>query len=154
MWPSQNLARQAHGRNSWRAVVAGLLALTIASVNAQPKPATAEQCPSTQSILSSDLYGLWTATVEGAPEPATLLLEKHRDFPESFAGAISRDGIKSWVAGDVDEGDFNLEESANGVSISATWAGRIVDNACGREIRGTFKRTADGVQRNFTLRRH
>lgn len=53
-------------------------------------------------------------------------------------GVLQREGVRAWVSGDVDNGDFTLEESANGRNISATWLGEVSPESCGREIKGTW----------------
>ena len=57
------------------------------------------------------------------------------------------------MAGDVEDGELTLEESADGVHIAATWLGDVVQGSCGREIRGTW--TLDGQQAGspFILRK-
>ena len=74
-------------------------------------------------------------------------------YAESVRGAINRDGDKALVAGEVDEGDFSLEESVDGVRISATWTGTVIDGSCGREIRGDWQSATGGGTRNFVLRK-
>jgi hypothetical protein len=69
-------------------------------------------------------------------------------------GEINRDGLRAWLAGDVDDGEFSLEESANGVNISAVWLGDVVEGSCGREIRGAWKAEGEPRQVQFVLRKH
>jgi len=57
------------------------------------------------------------------------------------------------VAGDVDQGEFTLEESADGRSISALWTGAVVADACGKEISGVWTAAADKKERSFVLRK-
>ena len=57
------------------------------------------------------------------------------------------------MAGDVDEGEFTLEESQDGVRISATWLGDVVEGSCGREIRGTWKAEGTATGRPFVLKK-
>lgn len=69
------------------------------------------------------------------------------------AGAGRGPGRPALVAGDVDDGEFTLEESTNGTSISATWTGDVVDGSCGREIRGSWQAAGGGPALTFVLRR-
>jgi hypothetical protein len=95
-------------------------------------------CPTPAQVTPLHLYGLWRAEFDGQPG-ATLLFEKHPDLAGSVMGAVNRDGIRTQCAGDVgDDGTFSLEESDNGQTISATWSGVVIDNSCGKEIRGTW----------------
>ena len=131
-----------------------LLALMLA-ISALPGTAVAQTpvCPKAAEVRAQDLLGLWRAEFEGLPQGATLLLEKHPDLTESVRGTINRNGERALLAGDVDDGDFNLEESANGTNISAVWLGDVVEGSCGREIRGSWKAEGDSRQFPFVLRK-
>jgi hypothetical protein len=106
------------------------------------------------------LYGLWQAEM-GGQHAATLLFEKHSELTDSVAGTINRDGIRTRCAGDVDDGTFTLEESDNGQTISATWTGSVIENSCGKEIRGTWTPSSNpatphappSASRDFVLRK-
>lgn len=110
-------------------------------------------CPKAAEVNRDHLLGMWRAEFEGHSQGATLLLEKHTELAESVRGAINRDGDRALLAGDVDEGEFNLEESVNGVNISAAWVGEVVEGSCGREIRGAWKAEGDARQLQFVLRK-
>lgn len=113
---------------------AALLALTL--------PAFAgTACPAAADAHQADLLGPWLVDFDGGPA-ATLVLTKHPEDEESFRGTVDRRGAKSELAGDIDHGQFSLEESADGTHISGTWQGAVVDGSCAREIRGTW--TAEG----------
>jgi hypothetical protein len=119
---------------------------------ALPAAAQTTSCPQADDVVQAHLLGTWRAEVEGLG-PATLRLEKHAEFAESVSGSLERAGRRSQVAGDVDNGELTLEESADGVHIAATWLGDVVEGSCGREIRGTW--TLDGQQSGspFVLRK-
>jgi hypothetical protein len=108
-------------------------------------------CPAAKDLQPRQAIGAWRAEVEGAA-PATLLLRPHARYKESLSGEIDRAGRRSRVAADLDAGELTLEESDDGVRISATWLGDVVEGSCGREIRGTWE-PAGGPPRPFTLRR-
>lgn len=131
-----------------RKLAALFLALACAGAFAQDKPA----CPHASEVGQAELLGLWSAEFDGK-HAATLLLEKHPLYAESFSGAVNRAGDRRKIAGDVDDGDFTLEETADGVHIAATWLGEMVEGSCGKEIRGTWKAEGDTVARNFVLRK-
>ena len=110
-------------------------------------------CPKAHEVAQAHLLGMWRAEFEGLTQGATLLLEKHPELTDSVRGAVNRNGERAEVAGDVDEGEFTLEESENGVNISATWMGDVVEGSCGREIRGTWQAERDRRAHNFILRK-
>jgi hypothetical protein len=116
----------------------------------EPKAAA---CPSGPEVTHKHLLGLWRAEFEGLAQGATLLLEQHPDLADSVRGAINRNGERAEVAGDVDDGEFTLEESTNGVNISATWTGTIEDSSCGTRIQGTWQSAGNPMPRAFVLRK-
>ncbi len=137
-----------------RPVLLLAVAAACASAAAQgASQAAAAACPKAAEMSQPHLLGMWRAEFEGLAQGATLLLEPHPELADSVRGAINRDGERAQVAGDVDEGEFTLEESVNGVNISATWLGDVVEGSCGREIRGTWQ--AEGARRAlaFVLRK-
>jgi hypothetical protein len=116
-------------------------------------PAAAQTtCPQAWEVMQPHLLGTWRAEIGGLA-PATLRLEQHAEYTESVSGSLERAGRRSRVAGDVEDGELTLEESADGVHIAATWLGDVVQGSCGREIRGTW--TLDGQQAGspFILRK-
>ena len=110
-------------------------------------------CPSPAEMGPLHLYGLWRAEFEGQSQGALLLFEKHPELTDSVRGGVNRDGVKSMVAGDVDNGEFTLEESQDGQHISATWLGTVVENSCGKEIRGLWNDPLNNVELPFILRK-
>jgi len=135
------------------------IATTQTPTRAQsPKPlennlTTALPCLSAREVSHAHLLGLWRASFEGKAPAATVLLETSREHADSYSGGVNRQGRQSLVAGDLDDGQFTLEESEDGQRISATWLGEVVEGQCGREIRGTWT-PADGSQvLNFVLRK-
>ncbi|GAB3662978.1 hypothetical protein [Ramlibacter alkalitolerans] len=117
-------------------------------------PAIAQvPCPHASEVTAAHLFGLWRAEFSGQGHAGTLLLEKHALYAESVSGTINRNGDRSKLAGDVEDGEFTLEESADGVHIAATWLGEVVEGSCGREIRGSWKAERDAQARDFVLRK-
>ena len=110
-------------------------------------------CPAAADVAQQHLLGLWRAEFEDGGAGATLLLEPHPEYAQSLRGAINRNGERALLAGDADGGEFTLEESENGVDISAVWLGDVVEGSCGREIRGTWKAPRDQRTRIFVLRK-
>lgn len=99
-------------------------------------------CPAPAAVGQRHMLGFWRAELDGR-HGGTLLLEPHAEYRESLRGAIDRDGGRALVVGDIEDGDFTLEESADGKRISATWLGEVVAGSCGREIRGTWQGEGD-----------
>lgn len=128
------------------------LALALALLAVAGQPALAQDCPGPAQLQPRHLVGLWRAEFAGG-SGATLLLEPHPRYAASLAGEVNRNGVRARVAGDLDEGEFTLEESADGVRIDAAWLGEVVEGSCGREIRGTWQATGATAARAFTLRR-
>ena len=133
-------------------LVAVACALPVAGM-AQGVPPAAASCPGSGQTPNSQLLGLWRAVFDGLPQGATLLLEQHPELADSVRGGINRNGERAQVAGDVHEGEFTLEESADGVSITATWSGAVIDGSCGTEIRGDWQGAKEGIARAFVLRK-
>jgi hypothetical protein len=130
-----------------KAICATILLLATAAAAAQPA------CPHASETRQADLLGLWRAEFEGQGHAGTLLLEKHAIYAESVSGSINRNGDRRLLAGDVEDGEFTLEESADGQRIAATWLGEVVEGSCGKEIRGTWTAEGDKKARAFVLRK-
>lgn len=128
------------------AVLALLLACTGPAF-AQPA------CPHASEVTASQLLGMWRAEFEERGLAGTLLLERHPLYALSVSGTIHRDGERSKLAGDVEDGEFLLEESADGVRIAAAWIGEVVEGSCGREIRGEWRRDGEEGGTPFVLRK-
>ena len=111
---------------------------------------TIAACPTPAQITPLHLYGLWRAEFDDQPG-ATLLIEKHPELSGSVSGVVNRDGVRTLCAGDVDDGEFTLEESDNGQTISATWSGTVIDDSCGKEIRGTWIKSLSPTATNAAL---
>jgi hypothetical protein len=123
-------------------------------------------CPQPWEITPPHLYGLWQITLwpEGGSESApvstgALLFERHPEYPGSVRGNLKRSTTgndqQALVSGDVLDGEFNLDESADGVNMDAVWVGQPQD--CGQAIRGirfpAEGRPAHEVRLNFTLKK-
>lgn len=130
--------------------------------------APALACAQAWDITPAHLYGLWQLTLwpdggqESAPVSAgSLQFGRHPEYPGSVRGNVKRSAaitgkdLKALVSGDVLDGEFALDESADGVNIDAVWIGQPQD--CGQSIRGT-RRPAEGspageVELNFLLKK-
>ncbi|WBY00362.1 hypothetical protein PE066_12855 [Ramlibacter tataouinensis] len=115
--------------------------------------ANAADCPQPAEVTPLQMLGLWHAEFDGLAQGATLLLERHPVYAQSLRGAINRDGERRLVAGDIEEGEVTLEESADGRRIDGTWLGEVVPGSCGREIRGSWQPRGEGKALGFTMRK-
>ncbi len=119
-------------------------------------------CPAARAIISTDLYGVWRVelgTADGAvpsspsssPPRGLVRFEQNPEYEDSIAGWLELGDAKVFVAGDIDEGQFSLEESDDGKRISAVWEGSITEGSCGKAITGT-RRAGEKVS-SFVLRK-
>jgi len=129
---------------------AWLLMLLLAAGGAA---AQTKDCPKPLDVTPAQLFGLWRAEFDGQLPGATLLLEKHPRYEDSFGGGVNRNGTQSVLSGEIEDGEFSLEESADGQHIAATWIGEIVEGSCGREIRGTWQKDGATQAVPFVMRK-
>lgn len=127
--------------------------LACGALQAVAQVPAAPPCPGPGEAGPAHMLGLWRAEFEGLWQGATLLVEQHPEFAQSFRGGINRNGERGLIAGDLEDGELTLEESADGQRIAATWLGDVVDGSCGREIRGTWQAEGDPKPRAFVLRK-
>lgn len=118
-------------------------------------PTAPTACTSGGDMVPSQLYGLWQLVLwpqEGGSEAApsssgALLFERHPEYPDSVRGNLKRSTAgndrQAVVSGDVTDGEFNLDESADGVNLDAVWEGSVTASGCGQELRG-IRRSAQG----------
>jgi hypothetical protein len=127
-------------------------ALGVLVLAASVQAAQAADCPIAAEFTQANLLGVWQAQVEGA-QPVSITLEKHPEFAETVRGFLERGATRIAVAGDLDDGELTLEESTDGVHISAAWLGDVVEGSCGREIRGTWRAEGTGTDRPFVMKK-
>jgi len=162
-----------------RAVCITLMALvSLNSSLAQTKPlvassASAIACLTAQQVKTENLYGEWsvefTNPPRGLPAKATLQLKRHAEYSESLAGTLERDlsGVSSGkvpghssraqIAGDLEGSLLLLDESSNGVNLTASWDGKVVAGSCGNTLEGVWKDLSsdappDAADVPFTMR--
>lgn len=120
------------------------------------------------TLGNAHLYGQWLAQIDGEPGAASVQFLKDPDQDDSLVGSINRAlpvdpkapktpkgaaAKPALLAGDVQDGEFNLEESDDGVRISATWSGQLVAASCGKEIKGIWTNALNDQTHPFVLRR-
>ena len=115
--------------------------------------AQTQDCPKALDVTPAQLFGLWRAEFDGKLPGATLLLEKHPRYADSFSGGVNRNGVQGVISGEIEDGEFSLEESTDGQHIAATWIGEIVEGSCGREIRGTWQKDGAAQSVPFVMRK-
>lgn len=132
-----------------------LIAITLVSTGSRaqfdPKNTAVTSCPEPDQVSPQHVYGLWRAEFAGLSQGATLLFEKHPDWAGSVSGAINRNGERARISADIEQGEFSLEESSDGVQVSAVWQGAVVPGSCGKEIRGTWNSSANRTLYPFVL---
>ncbi len=132
------------------------LALSTGASGQNSSKTTPAACPAPATITVLHLYGEWRAEIGGQPGVARVQLQKDPAQDDSLVGSIARvapTAKPALLAGDVQAGDFQLEESDDGVRISATWSGQVVDASCGKEIKGLWTNALTDQTQPFTLRR-
>lgn len=120
---------------------------------ARPAASASPACPAPGQMEARHLFGLWRVDVEGEQQPFTVLFEKHPETDDRVYGGINRQGRQSLLAGDVDDGVLALDESDDGLQISAVWSGNVVAGSCGKEIRGTWTNLKTDKESGFVLRK-
>ncbi len=152
------------------------LLLVLNNGMTQPKPqmpVPAKACPAAQQVQVQDLHGQWTVEFtsppRGLPAKATLQLQRHAEYSESLAGTLLRDfstvpggkvpghSPRAQVVGDLEGGLLMLDESSNGINLTAGWDGKVVDGSCGEIIQGVWKDLSsdappDAADVPFTMR--
>lgn len=104
------------------------------------------------------LLGVWHAqlTPSGPGQsgiPAVLHLHPHPELDGSVRGTVQREGSTAQLTGDVHQGELTLEETTDGVRISATWLGGVVEGSCGKEIHGLWNTPTPETTLPFVLRK-
>jgi len=150
------------GHAAVRRFLGAALALALACAQAQQvkRPAGAAAAPAApclaaKQVLAPQLYGQWLAVFDkpprGLPVQALVLLEKHAEFSDSLAGMVQRDlrsapggrvaghASRAQLAGDIEAGTLLLDESSNGINLTASWDGQIVEGSCGQLVKGLWK---------------
>ncbi|HSX94067.1 MAG TPA: hypothetical protein VLG41_14155 [Hydrogenophaga sp.] len=132
-----------------------LIALAAAALPAGAAAQAAAACTVLAQMPPARLSGEWTArfwTEGGSPERArdsgVLQLERHPEYGGSVRGELLRGSggqmRRSIVSGDVTDGEFHLDESDDGLAMTAVWSG-VAEDCGGRvTIRGT-RRPGEGA---------
>jgi glucose/arabinose dehydrogenase len=100
---------------------------------------TDADCPDVTKLQAAHLYGSWNVELVQAGLRGTLTLRQHPEFSASLRGEFHIGNQRSIASGDVENGEFNLDESRDGKTLYAFWNGKLVPSACGAEIRGQWQ---------------
>lgn len=128
------------------------LCMALATGGLAPAQAAGDPCAPTDHLPPARLSGEWQLTLwplqgsDASPvDRGTVWLERHPEFTGSVRGRLQRGQADAprtaVVSGDVVDGQFHLEESADGVSMDAVWSGEPAD--CARVLQGE-RRPAEG----------
>lgn len=135
-------------------LVAFVLCGALPAVAVSARPATMACAKDATDLPVEALYGRWEARFGDLPALADVQMGKHPEYPGSVRGTIARDGRSAQLSGDIDDAGFLiLDESQDGLSISAVWAGEMLPGSCGREFRGTWRNSGDDRTQPFVLRK-
>ncbi|WP_370680746.1 hypothetical protein [Comamonas sp. GB3 AK4-5] len=93
---------------------------------------------------TSLLQGEWVARIADQDNAAVLRLGPHPEWQGTVKGEVRRGDKNHAMVGDVNDGAVTLEESANGINISATWLGEVSEGSCAREVRGHYQIEGNG----------
>ncbi|MGJ7488772.1 hypothetical protein [Variovorax sp. ZT4R33] len=130
-------------------LLCGLLPLSVPAA----EPATACAAAATELPVEA-LYGRWEARFGDLPATAEVQLAKHPEYAGGVRGTIAGEGRSAQLSGDIDDaGLLLLDESRDGLRISAVWAGELQPASCGREFRGTWRHSSDDRTLPFVLRK-
>jgi len=159
------MRRMSHGKVLL--VMAGTVLAATAHAQLQGEPLA--PCPAPAEVRASDLYGLWHFSLwpdhgqeADAVSRGAMLFEAHPDYPDGVRGELRRsrphDEVRAQVSGDVTGGEFNLDESDDGVSMSAVWTGALSPTDCRLDISGSRRaaegqRPSEGSELRFRLRK-
>lgn len=146
------MAQQNAAGNASRAAPAA-----ASSAASSAMPATPATCPTRADALPGQaLYGRWEVTFDGSgsDRTASVVLHKHPDYEGGVRGTITRAGHVAQLAGDIgDDGLLTLDESQDGIAISASWSGELQAGSCGREFKGIWRDARDDSTLDFVLRK-
>jgi hypothetical protein len=135
-------------------LLALLLCGALPATAVAAEPATTACATSATDLPVEVLYGRWEARFGDLPAPADVEMRQHPEYAGSVRGTIVRGGRSAQLSGDIDDAGFLiLDESQDGLSISAVWAGEMQPGSCGREFRGTWRNSADDRTQPFVLRK-
>ena len=121
------------------ALLGGCASTRGAAAAAMADAANPAECPNVKTLRAAQLYGSWELELTATRQRGQLTLRQHPEFRESLRGEFRYGNQRSIASGDVENGEFNLDESVDGKTLYAFWSGQLVPARCGAEIRGTWQ---------------
>jgi hypothetical protein len=138
----------------------------VPSSTSAPAPPSARPACDSIELPPAQLYGQWALRLwplDGTPEQpfanGTAHFERHPEYPGSVRGrlALATGAGQNLLSGDATDGEFHLDESEDGVAISAIWTAAVNPADCGQRLQGVRRpaegRPASEVPLNFELRK-
>ena len=144
---------------TWMTGLFGLFGPALADEATSAPPSPTARCTDAAPMPVEQLVGLWQLTLwadQGSPETpvsqGAVLFRPHPEYPGSVRGRLKRTGpgndLQAVLSGDVVNGEFNLDESDDGVRMSATWVGTPFN--CGTRLKGV-REPAQAMQDTGTV---
>lgn len=127
--------------------LAVITALTACTTHT-PRPT----CHLPSEITPEMLVGEWIAQVIGQPSLWTVTLVPHPEHAGSLRGVVRQGGQRFQIVADLEDGEFTMEETYDGLRIAATWLGTPQIGTCGNTIQGQ-RTPSDHASQPFTLTR-
>jgi hypothetical protein len=62
-----------------------------------------------------------------------------RDLRSAPGGRVAGHASRAQLAGDIEGGTLMLDESSNGINLTGSWDGQVVEGSCGRTVKGLWK---------------
>lgn len=165
----RSVAPRRHRALLWIPTALLATACTLATAQTSTVPATQPTptgaCDSVH-LAPNQLYGRWALALwpEGgsAAQPSVrgvVQFERHPEYADSVRGRlIAEPGFGDrQLSGDATDGELVLDESEDGVAISAVWVAFVNPADCGKRLQGTRRpaegRPASEVPLTFELRK-
>ncbi len=140
-------------RLPWVLAIASVIAMSAAGlVQGQDNASTSSAACQSAHLQPAQLYGQWSlllwpadGTRDTPVATGTAHFERHPEYPGSVRGRLTRSTTagQTLLSGDATDGEFQLDESEDGVAISAVWYAVVNPADCGRRLQGT-RRPAEG----------
>ncbi len=129
------------------------MALAQSEPQDSSKVQAASACLAPKAFQSHHLFGAWRIELPATKQTGRITLRRHPEFSESLRGELRYGSTEAIASGDIEDGELNLDESSNRISITATWTGKLVESSCGKEIRGEWHDVEKDIRSPFVLRR-